>query len=256
MHDGVSGLRFSINFFFLKPRRKLGTENFFSIFFCICRVKKLFFILYGYTFVSHSCDTANYTCQLLRSSSAVRRRWDRHHRPVAGCRRRRDARNHGRRSSPSITTYILCIIFSSLGLFNLVRCSVVCKSCVILRNMFRMRLALQSMSMLLEELAMKHHRLALEEGRIDIDQWKGHSLGVDQCRMKRKTFLPSSRLKRRGIQDNSSVGFETDGSIDCLKSLQMQSPELQKPNNSSHLLYFLIRMRIYNLRLDQRLNTQ
>ncbi|TXG55899.1 hypothetical protein EZV62_017212 [Acer yangbiense] len=30
----------------------------------------------------------------------------------------------------------------------------------------------QSMSMLLEELAMKHHRLALEEGRIDIDQWK------------------------------------------------------------------------------------
>lgn len=34
-----------------------------------------------------------------------------------------------------------------------------------------------SMRMHLEELAMKHHKLALEEGRIDIDQWKGHSVG-------------------------------------------------------------------------------
>ncbi|KAL5762613.1 hypothetical protein ACOSP7_018877 [Xanthoceras sorbifolium] len=103
----------------------------------------------------------------------------------------------------------LCIIFSSLGLFDLVRCTVVCKSWNAIINRCKLLQILyfklqrdsfeyisntsgssrQSMQMLLEELAMKHHRFALEKGRIDIDQWKGHSLGVDQCRMKRGLIL-------------------------------------------------------------------
>lgn len=36
---------------------------------------------------------------------------------------------------------------------------------------------------------MKQHRFALQEGRIDIDRWKAHSVGVDQCRMKRGLIL-------------------------------------------------------------------
>lgn len=31
---------------------------------------------------------------------------------------------------------------------------------------------------------MEHHRLSLQEGPIDIAQWKGHSTGVNQCRMR------------------------------------------------------------------------
>ncbi|KAK3190274.1 hypothetical protein Dsin_029835 [Dipteronia sinensis] len=56
------------------------------------------------------------------------------------------------------------------------------------------------MAMLLEKLAMKPHRLSSEAGRIDIDQWKGHSLGVDQCRMKRGMILT-------GVADKSYYIF-------------------------------------------------
>lgn len=31
------------------------------------------------------------------------------------------------------------------------------------------------MAVILEEFAMKYHREGLEEGKIDVDQWKGHS---------------------------------------------------------------------------------
>ncbi|TXG55905.1 hypothetical protein EZV62_017218 [Acer yangbiense] len=109
----------------------------------------------------------------------------------------------------SLDRDILCIIFSSLGLFDLVHCSVVCKSWNAVINRCKSLQVLylklqrdsseyvsntsgssrQSMSALLEELAMKHHRMSLEEGRIDIDQWKGHSVGVDQCRMKSGMIL-------------------------------------------------------------------
>uniref|UniRef100_A0A7N2R2F1 Uncharacterized protein n=1 Tax=Quercus lobata TaxID=97700 RepID=A0A7N2R2F1_QUELO len=41
----------------------------------------------------------------------------------------------------------------------------------------------------LEELAMEHHRFSLKEGLIDIDQWKGHSVGFNQCRMKTGLIL-------------------------------------------------------------------
>lgn len=35
----------------------------------------------------------------------------------------------------------------------------------------------RSLKRYLEEQAMKHNRLCLQEGLIDINQWKGHSVG-------------------------------------------------------------------------------
>ncbi|KAJ0094698.1 hypothetical protein Patl1_17098 [Pistacia atlantica] len=121
----------------------------------------------------------------------------------------------------SLDRDILCTIFSSLGLFDLVRCSLVCKSwnaiisrCKLLQALYYKlqndsrgfsNTSSSSMRMYLEELAMNHHRLSLVKGRIDINQWNGHSspphmdcvycvlkvlsFRVDQCRMKRGLIL-------------------------------------------------------------------
>ncbi|XP_037494190.1 F-box/WD-40 repeat-containing protein At3g52030 isoform X1 [Jatropha curcas] len=105
---------------------------------------------------------------------------------------------------------ILCIIFSVLDLFDLVRCSAVCKSWNIIIKGSKLLQALylkqqkdnyvgisnidsgseKTLNMYFEELAMKHHRQSLvQASSVDIDQWKGHSLGVDQCRMKMGLLL-------------------------------------------------------------------
>ncbi|GAV75414.1 F-box-like domain-containing protein [Cephalotus follicularis] len=102
---------------------------------------------------------------------------------------------------------ILCVIFSFLGLFDLVRCSLVCKSWNAVINKSKLLQVLycklqgdslgfsntsssqKSFNLLLEEIAMKHHRLSLQTGRLSIHQWKGHSVGVDQCRMKMGLIL-------------------------------------------------------------------
>ncbi|XVE74193.1 hypothetical protein DITRI_Ditri11bG0179200 [Diplodiscus trichospermus] len=99
---------------------------------------------------------------------------------------------------------ILCLIFSFLDVFDLVRCTAVCKSwnAVIKKSellqvlYFKLRRdssvsssSEQSWQSGLEEIALKHHRLSLLRGRIDIHQWKGHSVGVDQCRMKMGLLL-------------------------------------------------------------------
>ncbi|XP_021280778.1 F-box/WD-40 repeat-containing protein At3g52030 isoform X2 [Herrania umbratica] len=47
----------------------------------------------------------------------------------------------------------------------------------------------QSWKLGLQEAAMKHHSLCLRRGRIDIHQWKAHSVGVDQCRMRMGLLL-------------------------------------------------------------------
>ncbi|XVF33694.1 hypothetical protein REPUB_Repub17cG0190300 [Reevesia pubescens] len=98
----------------------------------------------------------------------------------------------------------LCIIFSFLDVFDLVRCAGVCKSWneVIRKSKllqvlyFKLRgnssgssSSGQSWELGLQDIAMKHHSLSLQRGRIDIHQWKAHSVGVDQCRMKMGLLL-------------------------------------------------------------------
>ncbi|XWS77386.1 hypothetical protein CRYUN_Cryun01aG0257000 [Craigia yunnanensis] len=117
-------------------------------------------------------------------------------------RRRSDVR--GGKSMECLEHDILCIIFSFLDVFDLVRCTAVCKSwnAVIKKSKllqvlyFKLRRdssesnsSGQSWQLGLEEVAMKHHRLSLLRGRIDIHQWKAHSVGVDQCRMKMGLLL-------------------------------------------------------------------
>ncbi|CAK7330942.1 unnamed protein product [Dovyalis caffra] len=106
-------------------------------------------------------------------------------------------------SIESLEHDILCIIFSYLGLFDVVRCSAVCKfwNEIIQRSKLLQLLYLkqqrssrsnfseESLNVYLEELAMGHHRQSLVRGSLHIDQWKGHSVGVDQCRMKRGLVL-------------------------------------------------------------------
>ncbi|XP_050211073.1 F-box/WD-40 repeat-containing protein At3g52030 isoform X2 [Mercurialis annua] len=103
---------------------------------------------------------------------------------------------------------ILCIIFSFLDFFDLVRCSVVCtswnaliKNSKLLQLLYLKQHQLESnginngeleetISGFIEELAMKHHKEALvEPDFVYIDKWKGHSLGIDQCRMKMGLLL-------------------------------------------------------------------
>ncbi|KAK8998466.1 hypothetical protein V6N11_083855 [Hibiscus sabdariffa] len=101
---------------------------------------------------------------------------------------------------------ILCIIFSFLDVFDLVRCTAVCKSwnAVIKKSellqvlYFKLRRdsgessssgQRKSFELGLQEVAMNHHSLCLQRGRLDIHQWKAHSVGVDQCRMKMGLLL-------------------------------------------------------------------
>uniref|UniRef100_A0A6M2FB13 F-box domain-containing protein n=1 Tax=Populus davidiana TaxID=266767 RepID=A0A6M2FB13_9ROSI len=113
-----------------------------------------------------------------------------------------------KRSSPTSIRLLehdtLCIIFSYLGLFDVVRSSAVCKfwNEIIKRSKLLQLLYLkqqrrssrsdfseESLNVYLEELAIEHQRQSLVQGSLHIDQWKGHSLGVDQCRMKRGLVL-------------------------------------------------------------------
>lgn len=99
---------------------------------------------------------------------------------------------------------ILCKIFSFLDLFGLVRCSSVCKSWNTIIDKSKLLQVLyykqkldsstsassvKPLKVYLEEKAMEQHRLSLQEGHADIDQWKGHSVGVDQCRMRMGLIL-------------------------------------------------------------------
>ncbi|GLT39739.1 hypothetical protein SLA2020_139150 [Shorea laevis] len=138
---------------------------------------------------------------------------------------------------------ILHIIFSFLNIFDLVRCTVVCKSWNAVVNRSKLlhykmwqnyseffndsNSSRRELNLSLEELAMMHHSLSLREGRIDIDQWRGHSVGIDQCRMKMGLLLTGvgdkvmrlwsldryKRVEEYSVPDNVSlVDFDFDES--------------------------------------------
>ncbi|XP_057499653.1 F-box/WD-40 repeat-containing protein At3g52030 [Actinidia eriantha] len=119
-----------------------------------------------------------------------------------------------KRSARHLTTVyalsqdILCTVFSLLDLLDLGRCSGVCKSwrTIIYRSKLLQTLysKLQQncpiisdmpvcsekiLKIHLQRLAMDRHKSSLQEGTTDVFQWKGHSVGVDQCRMKMGLIL-------------------------------------------------------------------
>lgn len=114
--------------------------------------------------------------------------------------------NNKRQRAPgkaqSVGHDILCRIFTLLDLFDVVHCSVVCKSWNIAFKRCKLpyilyeneqgrdvpssssSLSYRSMQACLADMAMKRHRSALVKGPVFVDQWKGHSVGVDQCRIR------------------------------------------------------------------------
>ncbi|KAL7234455.1 hypothetical protein ACSBR1_017957 [Camellia fascicularis] len=103
---------------------------------------------------------------------------------------------------------ILFTLFSFLDLLDLVRCSVVCKSWNIIISKSKLLQTLyckqqknsgsifdlstsseRLLNLHLQKLAMDCHRFSMQEGPINVFQWKGHSVGVDQCRMKTGLIL-------------------------------------------------------------------
>ncbi|KAI9075374.1 hypothetical protein K1719_042624 [Acacia pycnantha] len=103
---------------------------------------------------------------------------------------------------------ILRMIFAYLDMFDLVRCSAVCKnwnstandSSLLNKYYYKQQISStytpgtsasreKPLRIVLQELAMEQHRLAFQEGYIHIDQWRGHSARVDQCRMRRGLIL-------------------------------------------------------------------
>ncbi|XP_043726230.1 F-box/WD-40 repeat-containing protein At3g52030 [Telopea speciosissima] len=112
------------------------------------------------------------------------------------------------RSIQSLDTDLLCRIFSLVNPFDLARCSSVCKFWHNVINTSNILKALYykqqhssmghsnvsarpetSLQMHLESLAMEQHKLSLQNGFVSVDQWKGHSVGVEQCRMKMGLIL-------------------------------------------------------------------
>ncbi|CAB41323.1 hypothetical protein [Arabidopsis thaliana] len=111
-------------------------------------------------------------------------------------------------SIESLDADILCIIFSFLDLFDLVHCTVVCNSWnAVIKRLKLLQASCRKMHHLgsdspssstsldrpaeidVEDFAMKHHKMALLRGRIEIERWEAHSHRVSQCRMKKGLLL-------------------------------------------------------------------
>jgi hypothetical protein len=106
-----------------------------------------------------------------------------------------DQRNKRRHETPtailSLDGDILCTIFAFLNMFDLVRCSLVCKfwNAILesrsLREYYEKKLlkncssssefTKKSLRVILREVGMEQHRLALKCGVFHVDHWKGHS---------------------------------------------------------------------------------
>ncbi|XP_065022192.1 F-box/WD-40 repeat-containing protein At3g52030-like isoform X2 [Musa acuminata AAA Group] len=108
----------------------------------------------------------------------------------------------------SLGTDLLCIVFALLDHFDLVRCSVVCKSwnnliytSSLMKDLYNKRnphlkcasiksdMLETSMKIYLEEIAMEEHKLSFLRGSVKVDQWSGHHARVNVCRMKRGLIL-------------------------------------------------------------------
>ncbi|KAL0387914.1 UNVERIFIED_CONTAM: F-box/WD-40 repeat-containing protein [Sesamum radiatum] len=90
---------------------------------------------------------------------------------------------------------VLCMIFAFLDVVQLIRCATVCKSWNIVINKLKLvqiqyqkqtdsvslsdvsSFSEKSINIEMERLAMEQQRLSLQEGSVDIFQWKGHSVG-------------------------------------------------------------------------------
>ncbi|KAI4302509.1 hypothetical protein MLD38_038244 [Melastoma candidum] len=98
---------------------------------------------------------------------------------------------------------VLCVVFSFLDVFDLIRCSAVCShwnriihKSQLLEDLFQRKYgnALVSPNPAgiprrclwehLQDMALAQHRRALTGGCATIDQWKGHSAGASKCRMR------------------------------------------------------------------------
>ncbi|KAL6125225.1 hypothetical protein ACLB2K_073284 [Fragaria x ananassa] len=116
----------------------------------------------------------------------------------AGSRKRPTRSSRAPAKIQSLDHDILCIIFSFLDFFDLARCSVVCKTWSGIINKSKLLEALyykkwqmglvgaesrsggcpeKSLNVYLEEMALQHHRVALEQGRVHVDHWRAHSVG-------------------------------------------------------------------------------
>ncbi|XP_075644387.1 F-box/WD-40 repeat-containing protein At3g52030-like isoform X1 [Castanea sativa] len=121
------------------------------------------------------------------------------HTPSSSNDRSERKKRNAKTTIQSLEHDTLCMIFALLDFFDLARCSAVCKYWNTIINkskMLREFYAKQkqnsadfsnkstcsetSLKTYLEELAMEHHGFSLQEGLIDIDQWKGHSVGLTE----------------------------------------------------------------------------
>ncbi|KAI3741435.1 hypothetical protein L1987_59107 [Smallanthus sonchifolius] len=98
---------------------------------------------------------------------------------------------------------IMCTVFSFLGFIHLIRCTAVCKSwsrviakSKLLEILYREQREIfggdfdistssdGTWKSKIQNLAISQHRSTLHAGSVDIYQWKGHSEGIDKCKMK------------------------------------------------------------------------
>ncbi|KAI3448854.1 hypothetical protein Pfo_005519 [Paulownia fortunei] len=126
-------------------------------------------------------------------------------RPPPAKKRRRAAPT----TAEALGNDVLCMIFAFLDLVHLIRCSAVCKSWSTVINKLKLlqiqyhkqhqtdsasvsdasNCSERLINIQMEQLAMDQQRLSLQEGPVDIFQWKAHSVGFNKCRMKMGLIL-------------------------------------------------------------------
>lgn len=141
----------------------------------------------------------------------------------------------GAASIKSLDSDSLVAIFTSLDHFDLVRCSSVCKSwhdiiwnSSLLKELFYKQQrsfagpsnilapSTKSLKFFLEELALEQHRLSLLNGSVEVHQWNGHLVGVNQCRMKMGSILT-------GVGDKVLRMWSSEG-YKCLREYPIPGP--------------------------------